>query len=149
MSVGRVPDCSGEGGLEVELLVLVLVALHGPRARALLAGLAPPSHRQVRAGLARTERLSRAERHAALSVAFSPAPPPPGTGADVPGVLGERVRAALGLSLEPGPGPSAPLERWARRLARELADGPHPVEWLAPETPRAPAIRDWRSRPLR
>ena len=120
----RGADDGPAGTVELEPLVLLLLALHGRGARTLLAGLDERARSRAAAILGGAERRGRGERHAALALAFSSPPPPPGTGADVPGLLGERVRAVLAGGGGRAPAGSARLERWARRLARELAARP-------------------------
>ena len=106
--------------LELEALVHLVLALGGERAGALLSGLADPLRQRALALRRSAERRSRAERHAVLAVAFASRAVGPGAARDVPGALGDRVRAVLARADVP-PGAGA-LERWARRLARELAD---------------------------
>jgi len=107
-------------GLELEALVHLVLALGGERAGALLSGLADPLRRRALALRRSAERRSRAERHAILAVAFASREAGSGAARDIPGALGDRVRAVLARADVP-PGAGA-LERWARRLARELAD---------------------------
>lgn len=114
---------AGCGGAALEPLVLTVAALDGERAPTLLAGLGEPHRAAALRLLARLQRRSRAERHAALALAFAPRPSRATAAAGVTGVLGERVRALVA-----GDGAAEvaelpqPLERWARRLAQELGD---------------------------
>ncbi|HVP62834.1 MAG TPA: hypothetical protein VMT11_19925 [Myxococcaceae bacterium] len=116
---------AGPRGLDLEPLVQVVVALAGERAAGLLAGLADPLRRRA-LGLQRAlGSRGRAERHAALALAFAPGPLAPAAAEDIPGALGARVRAACAPSTpRAGAREREPLERWARRLARELAERP-------------------------
>jgi len=105
-----------DGEIDLESLVRVVVALGGERAPALLAGLADPLRDRALRLLRSVERGGRAERHALLALAFAGARPEARALAAVPGRLGACVRSELDL-----PVPEH-LHRWARRLARELAE---------------------------
>jgi len=109
------------GGRWLEPLVLTVSCLDGAAARGLLAGLEERRRQPALALLARIERRGGAERRATLAGALSVSRPRREATAAIPGLLGARVRALVGG--EDGPPLPERLERWARRLVRELADG--------------------------
>ena len=109
---------AAESGAEIDLesLVRVVVALDGERASPLLTGLGEPVHGRALRLLRSVERGSRAERNASLALAFVGARPDARALATIPGRLGACLRSELDPPLPED------LHRWARRLARELAE---------------------------
>ena len=102
---------------ELEPLVLAVCALDGEQAALLLEGLADPGRTRALAALERWQRRRRAQRHAALESTFG-ARVDSGSAGEVPGTLGENLRAVLAGESTP-PSCLGPIERWARRLALE------------------------------
>ena len=115
-----VPGPGGE--IDLESLVRVVVVLGGERASALLSGLADPLRGPALRLLRSVERSSRAERQAALAVAFAGGRPEARALAAVPGRLGACLRSQVDRAACPEPALPVNLDRWARRLARELAE---------------------------
>ena len=105
----------------LEPLVLTVAVLDADRAASLLAGLAEPLRAEALRQLARLEGMGRAERHAALAIAFARSSSEPR------GRPASRARSAPrsrdGSPREGPDGGARPgaMERWARRLALELS----------------------------
>lgn len=107
----------------LDLLVLTVSVLNPNRAASLLTGLAEPLRLAALPRCLRLEEMGRAGRHAALARACGHREASGAARAeDIPGPLGAEVRRMLAMEAA-GSGCSGPVERWARRLARELQGG--------------------------
>ena len=109
----------------LEPLVLVCSGLAGARSPALLAGLLPALEQEARQLLATVDRQGELGRHASCLRVFRSRPTDHPTASDLPGRLGELVRARLGepvcslaeVSCAPGP-----WIAWSLRLALERTE---------------------------